>query len=78
MYATHLAYEAFDKMNINPRLLSESFYSDDGKLVFALYSNNVAKLYNASDMVELNSFDADEIMYVDIKYLYFPKKNFYN
>ncbi len=69
MYATNLAYEAFDKMNINPRLLSESFYSDDGKLVFALYSNNVAKLYNASDMVELNSFDADEIMYVDIKYL---------
>ena len=69
MYATSLADEAFYNLDINPRLMTESFYSDDEKLVFSLYSNNVAKLYDASDMTELSSFDADEIMYVDIKYL---------
>ncbi|MCR5205719.1 MAG: hypothetical protein K6E47_11735 [Lachnospiraceae bacterium] len=69
MYATSLANEAFADLNIDPRLMTESFYSDDGKMVFALYSNNVAKLYNASDMEELSSFDADEIIYVNIKYL---------
>jgi len=54
--------------NINSKLITETFFSDDRTLIFALFSDHIAKIYDSVTLKELNSFDAEITHFNSLKY----------
>ena len=54
--------------DINYRMITESFYSDDGKYIFANFSDHTCKIFDASSLKEICSFEAETSHYISLKH----------